>query len=222
MKNRVMFALLCIALALSADAKAGDLWVFTGSDASAGTVSAFGHREYYTSYAGDFGLQYEWSGSRYFPQGISASVRKETLSLSNGTYLTLRTSWRGTQPRHGFIVIGTIGVVYGWPGTQFDRLVETTASSGELTRTHFHATPKVSIPLMEIEKSGIIVPEFSVGVRRTFKLNQFRFHLEPIVAIRMFKIGAVRADGHAIIEKEKRCPMASIGLRIGFGYQRTR
>lgn len=219
MTNRIAFALLCIALALPTTSQAGDLWAFAGSDASVGTVSAFGYRENYTSYAGDFSLQYEWAGSRYFPQGISVGIRKETLSLSNGTYLTLRTSWRGRQPRHGFLVIGTIGVVYGWPGTQFDRTTETLSGDGTLVRTHLYAKATVPIPLMEIRQSGVIIPEWSVSARKTLHAGRHRFHLEPTLSVRMFKIGVVRANGISVDSAQKRCPMVSLGIRIGFDYQ---
>jgi hypothetical protein len=216
----VASVLLGIALALPANAHAGDLWAFVSGDASAGTVSAFGQRESYTSYAGEFGLQYEWNGSRYFPQAVSIGFRKETLSLSNGTYLVVRGAWRSTRLYHGFLLIGTLGVVYGAPSTQFDRTTETESADTELVRTHFFAARTTPVPFAEIRESGVILPELSLGIRKTLMAGQHRFHFEPTVALRPFTVGVVRAEGPMTVSTQETCFMFSVGIRIGFDYQR--
>lgn len=150
--------------------------------------------------------------NKIFLSGFAVGLRKESEGWNEGIYLTFRTFRKQIFfKRHPLEVIPSVTVLWGSPGTTYNR---TSQERFDEFIPYINVFPlrNVDLPKFSIDNAGLIYPELSVAVRKSFLRI---LSLEPVVGVRLIRFGVVEYDGHQSVYDERTAILPTVGLRIG-------
>jgi hypothetical protein len=151
--------------------------------------------------------------NRLFLSGFALGIRREAgvRKWDEGVYLTFRT-FRRQKLLFGLEAIPSLTVLWGSPGTTLNR---TTQERYEefIPYTNVFPLRNAGVPKFDIEEAGLIYPEISVALRKTFLKNIFS--VEPVVGVRVIRFGVIEYDGADSSYREDTALLPTVAIRFG-------
>ena len=204
MRTKVVLSVLCIILAASR--VQAQTRVSAKVDATDSSVA-----DQELNWRGiEFEAEHGFKRNKLLLSGFAAGIRKESERWDEGVYLSFRTFRR--EELSGFQIIPSITVLWGSPGLTLNRATQ--ERYGEFVPyKRIFPLRNAEVPGFDIENAGLIYPELSVAVRKTFFKNLVS--IEPVLGVRVIKFGIAEYDGVNSGYRKDTAFLPSLGLRVG-------
>lgn len=166
-------------------------------------------------YAVEAEVEKSFKKNKLLLSGFAIGLRRETQTKrwDEGTYFTFRTfRTQRIFKKHPIEVIPSVTVLWGSPGVTLNRTAQERYDEF-IPYVSVFPLRNAGVPQFDVTNAGLIYPEISLAVRKTFLKNIIS--VEPVVGVRIIRFGVVEYNGIESHYHEETGFLPTLGFRVG-------